>query len=638
MEHTKNPQVCEDSKVYWLRLGLGSQTCFSTSREGRKDFVSVNGLVETKCHVLSIGSVKFTWEACSCVKHLQADPSLPQIDFRVCQLLLLCPRQACPSRFSIQGPLVDPVHSTDFAKQYPNQAIRPSGHSVVGGCEYVLWSWGSFRGVLCMLALCTGSRSRSQKGTRHWLGRSCSGRIGLEASGTSEASRERGLIQGKTFRMHSLGGYSRFSAWFPNGKNTDLLAITRPSDEQIGTWMMRNSLPSAISIQQDHNGQLEMNPSPLRPRCPAGQRIFQWTGINTPPPSVIDNPVIRLLSNFASEHSLRDTKSYGAGLRKFHIFCDIFSVNEADRLPASFAVLHSFAIWAATNPETLPEGMAQGISFEPVAVGTVRSYLAGIRAWHFAQGWSDPLSESDHERINFSLRGLLNAFGPRKKPVRPPITTGMLWALKHSLNMNDPFDACIWAIATSAFWGMMRFGEVSFKSRSAFDSSRHLRRCDAIFGKDLDGVEYIRLDMREAKSARNGEIQNIFLTGGEDLSAIKALRNLAKVVPAGPTDPLFSWRDRMNEIRPMVKSRALERINGILAARGWGTAFGHSFRIGGASHYLAQKVDPEIVRLAGRWKSMAYETYIRAFEQIASRHLGPATCATISQPSSTRVG
>ncbi|KIJ42976.1 hypothetical protein M422DRAFT_170431, partial [Sphaerobolus stellatus SS14] len=51
---------------------------------------------------------------------------------------------------------------------------------------------------------------------------------------------------------------------------------------------------------------------------------------------------------------------------------------------------------------------------------------------------------------------------------------------------------------------------------------------------------------------------------------------------------------------------------------GWGTTFGHSFRIGGASYYLAQKVNPEIIRIAGRWRSMAYETYIRAFEQTAS--------------------
>ncbi|KAJ3752363.1 hypothetical protein EV360DRAFT_55325 [Lentinula raphanica] len=385
-------------------------------------------------------------------------------------------------------------------------------------------------------------------------------------------------------------------------------------------------------------GQLKLIPSPLRPNCQAGQRIFQWVGVNTPPPQVIDNPVIRLLSNFATENSLHDSKSYGAGLRKYHIFCDIFSVREAERLPASFAVLHSFAIWAATNPDFLPPSIAGSTPFEPVAVSTVRSYLAGIQAWHFAQGWPDPLSDNDHERINFLLRGLLKACGPRKKPLRPPVTPGMLWALKTTLNLNDPFDACVWAIATAAFWGMMRFGEVTVKSRAEFDPAKHLRRCDANFGKDLDGVEYIKLDLRSAKTAKNGEIQNIILTGGGDLSAIDALRNLAKVVPAGPSDPMFSWKDKNEEIRPMVKARALERINSIISAWGWGTAFGHSFRIGGASHYLAMKVDPEIVRLAGRWRSLAYEAYIRAFEQIASRHLGPATQAAAGRPSSTGSG
>ena len=74
----------------------------------------------------------------------------------------------------------------------------------------------------------------------------------------------------------------------------------------------------------------------------------------------------------------------------------------------------------------------------------------------------------------------------------------------------------------------------------------------------------------------------------------------------------------------MVKSMAVNHINSILKAHGWGTAFGHSFRIGGASFYLAQKIDLEIVRLAGRWRSLAYEVYIRVFEQIASHHLGNA--------------
>ncbi|KIK33480.1 hypothetical protein CY34DRAFT_99514 [Suillus luteus UH-Slu-Lm8-n1] len=47
----------------------------------------------------------------------------------------------------------------------------------------------------------------------------------------------------------------------------------------------------------------------------------------------------------------------------------------------------------------------------------------------------------------------------------------------------------------------------------------------------------------------------------------------------------------------------------------------HCFCIREASFYLAKKVDPEIVHLAGRWHSLAYETYIWALEQVASQHL-----------------
>ena len=107
-----------------------------------------------------------------------------------------------------------------------------------------------------------------------------------------------------------------------------------------------------------------------------------------------------------------------------------------------------------------------------------------------------------------------------------------------------------------------------------------------------------------------------------DLCPIEALLNMATVTPAGSADPLFLWKDSQGNIRPMVKDKALDRINSVLRAWGWGTTFGHSFRIGGASFYLAQKVNPEIVRLAGRWKSLAYEAHIRAFELIGNRHMG----------------
>ncbi|KAG2146275.1 hypothetical protein DEU56DRAFT_731723 [Suillus clintonianus] len=301
--------------------------------------------------------------------------------------------------------------------------------------------------------------------------------------------------------------------------------------------------------------------------------------------------------------SLRDTSGYGSGLRKFHLFCDIFSVPENIRLPAPFAVLHSFALWAATDPT----------QDDP--------YLAAVRAWHIAQGWPPPLSLDDHQRINWSLRGLENIYTSRRKPIRPPVTLIMLSTLKGCLQLNDPFDACVWAMASCAFFGMMHFGEISVNSRSDFSPARHITRHGAFFGTDLLGQSYARLDLPSAKTAKPGETQSVFLTEQGDLCPLAALRNLARVVPALATDPLFCWRDSRGDTRPMVRKRAVERVNGILLAHGWGTTFGHSFRIGGASFYLAQKVDPEIVRLAGRWRSLAYETYIRSFEQVASRHL-----------------
>ncbi|KAG1742355.1 uncharacterized protein EDB91DRAFT_1247741 [Suillus paluster] len=261
-------------------------------------------------------------------------------------------------------------------------------------------------------------------------------------------------------------------------------------------------------------------------------------------------------------------------------------------------------VWAVTDPDPddplLSAESGTSVTFEPVSVGVARKYLSAVRAWHIAQGWPPPLSDSHHDRINWSLPGLENLHGGRRKPLRPPISVAMLLPLKATLILSDPFDPCVWAMASCVFFGMMRFGEVSVTSRSAFNPVKHLTRTHAFFGYDLWNNPYARLDLPSAKTARAGESQSVFLNEQGDLCPLKG------------------------DVRPMAKIPALERINSILMAWGWGTTFGHSFRIGGASFYLAKKVDPEIVRIAGRWRSLAYETYIRAFEQICSQHLANA--------------
>ncbi|KAJ7872765.1 hypothetical protein B0H14DRAFT_2344578, partial [Mycena olivaceomarginata] len=255
---------------------------------------------------------------------------------------------------------------------------------------------------------------------------------------------------------------------------------------------------------------------------------------------------------------------YGSGLRKFHLFCDIFTIPEPLRLPAPFQVLHSFVLWAATEPDFVDPDICATAVFEPVALDTVKKYLSAVRAWHIAQGWPPPLFEEQLNQIYWSLSGLENMQGAtRKRPMCPPITIEMLKALKAVLILSDPFDACIWAMAVYAFWGMMRFGEVSVSSCNAFNSKKNLKRRDVFFGYDRNGKHHVCLNLPDAKTAKPGEIQHVFLVAQEGLCPLEVLDNLKNIVPTGPDDPLFSWRDSHGDVRPMVKSKAIERINAI---------------------------------------------------------------------------
>lgn len=209
----------------------------------------------------------------------------------------------------------------------------------------------------------------------------------------------------------------------------------------------------------------------------------------------------------------------------------------------------------------------------------------------------------------------------RRRPPRPPLTLSLLRAIKAGLDMNSSFDSCVWAAVCCAFFGLMRFGEVSVKARRDYDCTRCASRGAAIIDIDLSRRRYARIRLPHAKTAKPGDSQDVFLVEEGDVCPIESLIHMAVVTPAREDDPLFSWRDGVGNIRPLTRSSALKKINEVLTAAGFEDTFGHSARIGGASFYLAKGVAPEIVRLHGRWKSLAYQTYIRAFEQVASLHL-----------------
>jgi hypothetical protein len=113
---------------------------------------------------------------------------------------------------------------------------------------------------------------------------------------------------------------------------------------------------------------------------------------------------------------------------------------------------------------------------------------------------------------------------------------------------------------------MLRIGEATVKSRGDFKPSKCLTCRNLTGGVDLDKHPYLWLDLPSAKTARPGEQQSVWLVPQGDLCAISAHRNLAEVVPARADDPLFSWRDSGNAVRPMAKPRFMEQVNNILTS------------------------------------------------------------------------
>ncbi len=119
-------------------------------------------------------------------------------------------------------------------------------------------------------------------------------------------------------------------------------------------------------------GALPLLPSSLRPPVPADQRIFAWRGVNTPPSTTLSHPLLEHLAREASHASLRagTQSSYGSGLRKFHVFCDAFSIPESARLLASFELLHSFCLWAVADPTTSDVSLAGDGHWQQAWVGS----------------------------------------------------------------------------------------------------------------------------------------------------------------------------------------------------------------------------------------------------------------------------
>ncbi|KIL54010.1 hypothetical protein M378DRAFT_188781 [Amanita muscaria Koide BX008] len=295
-------------------------------------------------------------------------------------------------------------------------------------------------------------------------------------------------------------------------------------------------------------------------------------------------------------------KRYDVSVREFTAFCDAQRVADEERLPASEMLL---AIFTASL-------------VGQVAGTTIGGKLAAVRAWHIQnnQPWQGATL------LQYVLKGAANATPSSSvQKRRQPVTAEMLQELHDNLDLADHLDTAVFAVATVAFYGQLRLGEVctSKEEYTAFNratspSRRHLKAPHSQAGSRMLGLPWTKV-----KRAKGDEVAICRQRG--DTDPINALERHMQINDIVQEDTALASYCTLRGTRKLLTvSRFMKRCNEIWMAAGRARHTGHCFRIGGTTHYLLHNVPPDAVKLAGRWSSDAFLRYWRQLDVVTTVH------------------
>ena len=321
------------------------------------------------------------------------------------------------------------------------------------------------------------------------------------------------------------------------------------------------------------------------------------------PTNLTDDNIADIGSVIEEAYAPSTRSTYGTGLWTFHLFCDMRNIGEHHRAPIDQTVLASFI-------STLTKVYGGG---------TIKNFVYGIRAWHMVHG--TPWTTNDDQ-----LQTLLTAAKKltpteSKKKEKEPWTLAHLTKICEGLNMADPKDAAILACITTAFWGTARLGEVTVPKLTAFDPSVHVKVSDVRHGVlDRNGLEETIIFLPWTKAAHNNG-ENIFWAKQVGIAdPYAALANHLQINDPPDNNHLFAFKHR-GGMRPMTKPILLARISNIADTNRIPKLPGHGLRVGGTLEYLLRGIPFEVVKAKGRWKSDAFQGYLRLHGQVMAPYM-----------------
>ena len=390
---------------------------------------------------------------------------------------------------------------------------------------------------------------------------------------------------------------------------------TRVSNNQtpsriVNRWNAPLPAPSRSGVINKYPSNLTPNTSPLRPACQAAVRLRTWT------PAQPTSETDLIPTSFTAEDQERvkdllanawqeSTKiSYASGLLTYHVFCDRKNVDELARAPASTDLIIAFI---STLAGTL-------------AGSTISNYVSGIRTWHIIHNvvWN-----IDQVAVETALRAaIVSAPHKSSKPPRQPVTVDYLSDILSHLNKDSPLDAAIAACITTTFWSVSRLGEFTVPTISKFSSQRHATPNNTSLEQDRNGLQVRTFRLPFTKSAKEKGESTSWARQQGPSDPWDTFDNHIRVNAPPPSAHIFAYQgNRSRALTPLTKRKVVERLKIITSTYKLPNFEGHGLRIGGTLEYLLRGIPFEVVQSMGRWKSEAFQLYLREHAQILAPYL-----------------
>ena len=294
-------------------------------------------------------------------------------------------------------------------------------------------------------------------------------------------------------------------------------------------------------------------------------------------------------------------RCYSAGQQRYIQFC-----TQADviPIPTSENTLSFFAAYLARSG---------------LAYSTIKVYFSSIGNLHLSCSQHIAYQTALTPRLEQILRGIKReqAF-TRSERIRLPITIDIMHKIYDVLSKTPTKyqEIMLWAACCTAFFGFLRVGEMTVPSQQEYDSSCHLALRDIALNNSMTPtIAWLTIKQSKTDPFRKGAKLCLSLTDSV-VCPIKALLPYLALRGKG-SGPLFILEDGS----PLSRASFKSLLSATLKEAGLDDSKynTHSFRIGAATSAKAAGISDAHIQLLGRWRSSAFQGYIRTPTQILTQ-------------------